>query len=569
MTDAKEMWKAIKSRFGGNDESKKMQKYLLKQQFKSFSVSNSKGLHKGYDRFQILLSQLETHGASVSTKYVNQKFLRLTITLKRLERSIHIKGSTSETDENATNSQQVPPRPQASYTLSTIKLPILKKCDTNEVNTAYGVSISSGHNSQKEGFTSYTDDLMYSFFANQSSGPQLDHKDLEQVDEFDLEKMDLKCNSGSDTKVTSCSKVCEESYAKHKKLYGKQREQLGDASIEIQAYTLPLKKVEAQLVCHQKNQLAYEEKISQMSAKDKSGPGYGSHIHDGVLSYENEVIASVFDSTILSVSSLELDSQESRSLVLALDSLDTDSPIIKEYESDSDDEHVTILSKEQEKPSFDFVNTIEHVKPPRQTAKEQNTCSKNPKHRKRVLSISLEIVISIKKRMAKQVELNKQKGKTTGPMENRPVWNNVQRFNHQNMFVPTVVLTKTRRFKINAARQNVSSQTASTSTDKKINTARPKVNEIRPRHNVYKSHSPIRRPFNITTAPKANFAQHKVNTTGDKSDNPHQTLKGKCIVDSGCSRHMIGNKAYLVDYQDFNGGHVAFGGSDRREITHL
>ncbi|GJU28104.1 hypothetical protein Tco_1166725 [Tanacetum coccineum] len=68
MTDAKEMWEAIKSRFGGNDESKKMQKYILKQQFEGFSVSNSEGLHKGYDRFQSLLSQLEIHGASISTK---------------------------------------------------------------------------------------------------------------------------------------------------------------------------------------------------------------------------------------------------------------------------------------------------------------------------------------------------------------------------------------------------------------------------------------------------------------------------------------------------------------------
>ncbi|GJV04553.1 putative ribonuclease H-like domain-containing protein [Tanacetum coccineum] len=46
ITDAKEMWHAIKSRFGGNDKSKKMQKYILKQQFEGFSVSNSKGLHK-------------------------------------------------------------------------------------------------------------------------------------------------------------------------------------------------------------------------------------------------------------------------------------------------------------------------------------------------------------------------------------------------------------------------------------------------------------------------------------------------------------------------------------------
>ncbi|GKB94404.1 reverse transcriptase domain-containing protein [Tanacetum coccineum] len=62
MTDAKEMWEAIKSRFGGNDESKKMQKYILKQQFEGFSVSNFEGLHKGYDTFQSLLSQLEIHG---------------------------------------------------------------------------------------------------------------------------------------------------------------------------------------------------------------------------------------------------------------------------------------------------------------------------------------------------------------------------------------------------------------------------------------------------------------------------------------------------------------------------
>ncbi|GJU92177.1 hypothetical protein Tco_1304600 [Tanacetum coccineum] len=51
MTDAKDMWIAIKSRFGGNDESKKMQKYILKQQFEGFTVSNSDGIHKeDYER---------------------------------------------------------------------------------------------------------------------------------------------------------------------------------------------------------------------------------------------------------------------------------------------------------------------------------------------------------------------------------------------------------------------------------------------------------------------------------------------------------------------------------------
>ncbi|GJU09444.1 putative ribonuclease H-like domain-containing protein [Tanacetum coccineum] len=39
----------------------------------------------------------------------------------------------------------------------------------------------------------------------------------------------------------------------------------------------------------------------------------------------------------------------------------------------------------------------------------------------------------------------------------------------------------------------------------------------------------------------------------DEHDNPHRSLKNKGIIDSGCSRHMTGNKAYLADFQDFNG----------------
>ncbi|GKA69678.1 hypothetical protein Tco_0775742, partial [Tanacetum coccineum] len=155
---------------------------------------------------------------------------------------------------------------------------------------------------------------------------------------------DNRRRSGSDIEVTSCSKECKECYAKLKKLYDEQREQLGDVSIEIQAYTQALKKVEAQLVAHQQNQLWYEEKIrfrkinlddktdvltyhkkllaeakkekeelkakvekwhnsskslnillnSQMSVRDKAGLGYGDQMNKGVLSYENEVFGSLF-----------------------------------------------------------------------------------------------------------------------------------------------------------------------------------------------------------------------------------------------------------------------------------
>ncbi|GKG34431.1 ribonuclease H-like domain-containing protein, partial [Tanacetum coccineum] len=56
----------------------------------------------------------------------------------------------------------------------------------NEVSTAYCVPNPSCQTSKYEQTSSYT------LLANQSSCPQLDHEDLEQIDEYDLEDIDLK-----------------------------------------------------------------------------------------------------------------------------------------------------------------------------------------------------------------------------------------------------------------------------------------------------------------------------------------------------------------------------------------
>ncbi|GJU64310.1 hypothetical protein Tco_1246145 [Tanacetum coccineum] len=136
------------------------------------------------------------------------------------------------------------------------------------------------------------------------------------------------------------------------------------------------------------------------------------------------------------------------------------------------------------------------------------------------------------------------KGNGTG--ERKPTWNNVQRVNKQNQFVPLAVQTRTGNNPVNTAkasstknvstaRQNVNRQTVLTSTALKVNTVKPIVNGVRPANVFHKTHSPSSRPFKRTT------------------DNPHRTLKNKGIIDSGCSRHMTGNKAYLPDFQDFNG----------------
>nr|GFD08477.1 hypothetical protein [Tanacetum cinerariifolium] len=58
------------------------------------------------------------------------------------------------------------------------------------VNTAINVSATS---SQGQAFAStYADDVMFSFFANQSNSLHLDNEDLEQIDTDDLKETDLK-----------------------------------------------------------------------------------------------------------------------------------------------------------------------------------------------------------------------------------------------------------------------------------------------------------------------------------------------------------------------------------------
>ncbi|GJZ31153.1 hypothetical protein Tco_0576200 [Tanacetum coccineum] len=45
--------------------------------------------------------------------------------------------------------------------------------------------------------------------------------------------------------------------------------------------------------------------------------------------------------------------------------------------------------------------------------------------------------------------------------------------------------------------------------------------------------------------------------------NPQMDLQDKGVIDSGCSRHMTGNMSYLTDYEEIDGGYVAFGGKPK------
>ncbi|GJR04744.1 hypothetical protein Tco_0527728 [Tanacetum coccineum] len=114
----------------------------------------------------------------------------------------------------------------------------------------------------------------------------------------------------------------------------------------------------------------------------------------------------------------------------------------------------------------------------------------------------------------------------------------MQRLNHQNKFIPIALLTTTSRIPVNTVSHNFNSQAVSTSAARKVNVVRPIVNENRLINNFYKSHSPIRRPFNRTTAPRTNFSNHKVNTAGVKAVSAIRGIREPAVKPSAELQHF-------------------------------
>ncbi|GKD34717.1 ribonuclease H-like domain-containing protein [Tanacetum coccineum] len=145
--DAKTLFTAIQTRFGGNEATKKTQKTLLKQMYEKFSAPSTESIDSIFNRLQKIVSQLAVLGENISQEDLNLKFLRI---------------STANTQVSPASTQVSPASTQVS-TAST------------QVSTA-----------------NLSDATVYAFLASQPNGSQLVYEDLEQIHKDYLEEMDLK-----------------------------------------------------------------------------------------------------------------------------------------------------------------------------------------------------------------------------------------------------------------------------------------------------------------------------------------------------------------------------------------
>nr|GFA43204.1 ribonuclease H-like domain-containing protein [Tanacetum cinerariifolium] len=210
MDDARDIWNAVKATFCGNVESKKMRKSMLKQEFSEFRIGEAKGLHKGYDRMQKILSQLNQLKANPEDKDINPKFLRalpsswsqVDLTLKTkggLELlsfdDLYYKLKTLEVDVKGYTtfslSQSAGPSHSAFVsTTSASKKMSYEDSPSYSSTTTYTAPSNSKTGSYRSG--NVIEDVLQSFVVDTEPEQQLAYEDFEQIEKLDLEEMDLK-----------------------------------------------------------------------------------------------------------------------------------------------------------------------------------------------------------------------------------------------------------------------------------------------------------------------------------------------------------------------------------------
>ncbi|GJT78901.1 hypothetical protein Tco_1045626 [Tanacetum coccineum] len=297
-----------------------MQKAVFKQQFEAFKISNSEGLEKGYDRFQQLLSQLEAHGAEVSTEDANHKFLR---SLPSAWSNLAMTMRTNPEIDNLSIDDLY-----NNLRVFEQEIQGAPKTSSSAQNVAFVSTSKTGKGRRRSDGLLTLDDGIVNWG---------EHTEAEETNHA------LMAISSSN-EVSLCSKTCIDSYNKLKTLCDEQMNQLGDQEAQILAYSQAVKKLEAQLVTSQKQQLSLNEKLafqaneihekdeklkryrrigmkavkekeqlqkivdswkdssknlwrlinSGMSSNDKLGLGFEIQSNDEVLSYEEEMNFSVF-----------------------------------------------------------------------------------------------------------------------------------------------------------------------------------------------------------------------------------------------------------------------------------
>ncbi|GJX59178.1 hypothetical protein Tco_0290568 [Tanacetum coccineum] len=178
--DAKTLFDAIQTRFGGNDATRKTQKTLLKQMYENFNAPSIESLDSIFNMLQKIVSQLAILGENISQEDLNLKFLRSLPS----EWNTHVVVWRNKSDLDTMSIDDL----YNNFKIVEQETEKKKKKIKQELTANSLVSTADTPDST----ANLSDATVYVFLVNQPNGSQLVHEDLEQILEDNLEEIDLK-----------------------------------------------------------------------------------------------------------------------------------------------------------------------------------------------------------------------------------------------------------------------------------------------------------------------------------------------------------------------------------------
>nr|GEU68728.1 hypothetical protein [Tanacetum cinerariifolium] len=556
------LMKAIEKRFGGNTETKKVQKTLQKQQFENFTGSSFEDVNLKFLRS--LPSDWKTHTLiwQNKTDLEDKSLDDLFNSLKIYESEVKHSSSTGAKSHNLAFVS-------SSQTDST----------TDSVSVVVNVSVVGLKLSAPPlpNGDSLSNAVIYSFFASQSTSPQLDNEDLKQIDVDDLEEMDLKWQMAM---LTMRARRFLQKTGRNLGANGPTS--MGFDIIKVKCYN-----------CHKKGHFARKYRSPKDSRR--AGAAEPQRRNVPVETSTLNALVSQYDSTGSYDWSYQAEEEPANFALMAFSSTSSSLSFDNEVSSCSKacSKAYSQLQTQYDKLTEDFCNWPPsnlydrfvssggyHAVPPPPTEtfmppKPDLVFHTPPSDETEHLAFNVQVSKGVPS-FAQSSEPVTSPRHSDFDFHARKLAQRTYASRDIHKQYASVNHSKSHMHKVPTAAP-LQSQSVLTTAVRPVNAVQPNLPVSRPKlayRVVSMSKSPIRRrlpcstssqtsnsPPRVThaTAPVVSAAQGKKGTWG----NPQQALRDKRVIDSVCSRHMTGNMSYLSDFEELNGGYVAFGGNPK------
>ncbi|GJV35802.1 reverse transcriptase domain-containing protein [Tanacetum coccineum] len=517
----------------------------------------------------------------------------------------------------------------------------------------------SGRN---QGRRSYGDNGRSNAPTNESSSQALVAQDglggYDWSNDFEVEPVNYalmaisssSSSSSSDSEVQKCSKQCLESFKTLQKNYDTEREKHNKAKLEIRGYEIALESLESRILGHEKNELAWGEKYefqnyelkcreikinnlnlelekvvkerdelkdkiakweestknldeilnSQMSARDKTGLGYGTQLNELSSNHEtdSENSLSIFDVRSSDEENTPENDRFSKNEYKAilppitgnfltlradisfagLDEYAIRNKIIKSQTTELNTKtsetaaQTNDVNTEKTKSAKEY--EVQTVRPETQTVKTRDDKSGQNSKKQGISFRKVKACFVCKStdHLIRDCNFHDKKSQepklknvvNTGQREGKPVCDNTKRINHQNFskyphlsktFIPSGVLTRTGlpRPSVSTARPICTARPSVCTNRPSVSTARPvyatkpiylRMNNVRPRGSC----SPIKRSYYTKPAFRSKDLKQDVKIFGVQN---MTTVGTRAVVNTGkvdysCLRRAIQRSCYRI-----------------------